>query len=212
MLAGQRLLSATGKRDRKNGRYVAGRRCWSASGREPRSAIRDHRVGGKRDGRFTSHRNWRRLSKTANAPTWSRNSAAKCLARFHRPLHATAFSLLANKLQAEDARVAWRRRGPSAAAWLSDRQLAELVLAVASAEALELGAVIGVFAQSDDDEIGMALVDALAKSPGRSVISPPDGMRFLPNFPEEVRGQGSGGAQIDLARCPGSRRSDWTNC
>ena len=117
----------------------------------------------------------------------ARTKAALALTRLDAPLSDDAFGMVAGQLNLESTPLRLEAARAIGGAKLDKPELKQMIAVIQRLEALELSAVIGAFAQSDDSEIGLALVDALAKSPARNVISAARLEAILANFPDELR-------------------------
>jgi putative heme-binding domain-containing protein len=129
------------------------------------------------------------IVENPKAPMGMRVDSAVGLAHFARPLNGTAYALLNAQLQTDDALSRLEAARAIGRAKLNEVQLTELASATSKLGTLELSAVIGAFAQSQDATIGLALMDALRKSPAMKTVSASRRTEAFANFPAEIKTQ-----------------------
>ncbi len=128
------------------------------------------------------------LSKQADLPAELRIAALDCIAARQRPLAPDAFALLAAHLSEKTEpllRVATARA--LGASNLDARQLTELAAQMATAGPMVVPLAAPAFGRSRDAAVGLALVNALRRSPGAEALAADDLDRLLAGYPAEVQ-------------------------
>ena len=134
-----------------------------------------------------------KLSKQSALPEELRIAALDCCAGRQRQLDGDSFALLAAHLTEKTEpllRVAAARA--LGAASLAAPQLLELAKAIADAGPMLVPLLAPAYAKSRAAEVGLALVDALNRSPGAEALAADDLDKLLKNYPEEVHAAAKG--------------------
>jgi putative heme-binding domain-containing protein len=128
------------------------------------------------------------LSRQPDLPAELRIAALDCVSPRQRPLARESFALLTAHLSEKTEpllRVAAART--LGASHLEAKQLTELAGHLASAGPMVVPLAVPAFGRSREGAVGLALVDALRRSPGAEALAADDLDRVLQGYPAEVR-------------------------
>jgi putative heme-binding domain-containing protein len=128
------------------------------------------------------------LSRQTDLPAELRIAALDCVSPRQRPLAPASFELLTAHLSEKTEpllRVAAARA--LGAGHLDARQLTDLAGHLASAGPMVVPLAVPAFGRSREGAVGLALVDALRRSPGAEALAADDLDRVLQSYPAEVR-------------------------
>jgi putative heme-binding domain-containing protein len=133
------------------------------------------------------------LSRQANQPTELRIAALECVAGRIETLDDAAFALLFDHLSdTTDPLLRLASARTLGASHLSEIQLLRLAERAANTSAIVLRLILPVFGKSTDSRLGLALVDALERSPSVTVLDPAALDRTLQGFPTVVHSRARG--------------------
>ncbi|MBC8869262.1 MAG: HEAT repeat domain-containing protein [Planctomycetes bacterium] len=127
------------------------------------------------------------LSEDATMPVELRIAALECIAPRQNGMPEKSFVLLTSHLTEDtEPLVAASAARALGASRLTDPQLTELAGSLADAGPLAVPLLTATYQKSRSAKVGMALVEALKRSPGTDALTAEDMRTLLKNFPSEV--------------------------
>ena len=127
------------------------------------------------------------LSREESLPVELRIAALECIAPRQKGMPVESFALLTAHLRndTEPLLAASAARAVGAGRW-NDRQLTELAGSLADAGPMVVPLLTATYQKSRSAKVGMALVEALKRSPGTDALTAEEMRTLLKNFPSEV--------------------------